>query len=1385
MSKISTTQCAFAIAATALAACVVGVGGGAVHVSLAVRAAEPAPIAIIGVDGADWQTIDPLIAAGRLPAFAVLKAAGGTGTMRPEPPLLSPIIWTTIATGRRPEDHGVLDFMVDQPGGVQMPVSGGARRTKALWEIFSDAGRPVLISGWWATWPPDRVRGVIVSDRVAVPHMRLDTNSINDAALVHPPERLRDVAAARAAPETIGYAALNEFVPLTRKEFDEAVASDKSDGTGAGLYRNRFAHTRAALAAARTYGAATTRLLPAVRPAFAAVYFDLVDTVSHLFTADPQRRERAIGSAYSEIDQQIRAIARALEPGTFVIVMSDHGFYRADAGIPDDPSDLTSGAAAWHRPYGIVAATTAGALAGTSAAPKLAPLGAVSPLDIAPSVLARADLAVAGDMPGRVLNTLTGGARVTTIASYGAHRLPEQTAGDGRDNLAELERLRALGYVSGRSAVTTLARVNLGEILFRKGAFKEAIVQLEGAVAADRLNQRAGLWLARAYTSANRPDDAVRLYDRLLQAPAGGTAVDPLIVLAATDLDIARGQRAGAADRLARLPAALSRQPETTLARGAIAEADGKPLEAERLFRAAYTAQPTNIDALSRLVDLLIRNGRGAAAAQVAGEAARRFPDSPERLALVGEAALAERRIADAVRAFRQALVLAPDAASVRVELGRAELLQNDADAALEAIDEVAGHDADVVRGAAFSIKGNWPAAVLAYARAAGEGCAVHRFAQRPRQRAARGRTAGGGRHDARTVALAQTRPAGDSRAGGSGPRAGARREAATVKIAFATVAIAIAAGVAIFIWLRPVARPNVILITIDTLRADHLGVYGDHDAATPTLDALARRGVRFADVVSPAPLTLPSHTSILTGLTPARHGVRNNPEFAVSESVPTLAERFHAAGYATAAFVSGFPLSRRFGLARGFDVYDDRFPRGDAASPAPYTERRADGTVAAVRAWFDRERREQSRRPYLLWVHFFDPHRPYDPPEPFRDRFSNPYDGEIAFVDQAVADVLTAAGDPDATHTIVAVTADHGEALDEHGEPTHGLFIYSSTIRVPLILAGPAIPPGVVVEPFVRLIDITPTLLDLTRLAALPGIEGRSLAPLIAAGSQPADPEPAYFESLFGRLCCGWAPLYGWREGSWAYIDAPQPELYDVDRRSGAAHQCCGGAPRGSGAVPAVRPGDRGIVERNPVAPRYGVGKGAGVGGVFQRQRDGQGLASRSEGHGGACGANGGGHRARARAAGVRRGGAQSRDRRRPGNALARRHLAIALSALRDYPGAIREIEALQQLGDMSLETSSPPRRVPASCRTTRRRGAGARTGAGAGQGRRRRARRAGPRPGGCRPARRRRRDLRSCPLASTRRRRSAQRPGGPRARARRCRRRAASSGGAQGGRS
>ena len=677
-------------------------------------AQPPSRVAIVGVDGADWMAIDKLVAAGRLPTFAALKKVASTGVMRPDPPLLSPLIWTSIATGRRPEDHGVLDFMVDIPGGGQAPVSGGARQTKALWEIFSDAGRSVFVAGWWATWPADHVRGAIVSDRLAPPHVRLARDS---AGVVYPPDRFQQAQTLRVGPEQIEYATLNRFVPTTHAEFDAASAAERDSRER--MYRNRIAHVRAALAAARTYRSVAATLIPAMRPSFTAVYYDLVDTTSHLFAIDAARRDAAVASAYLEVDEAIRDTARILDPDTLLLVVSDHGFYPPTAGIAEDPSDLTAGAAAWHRPYGIVAATTAGALAGTREPPPAHALGDVSPLDIGPTILARAGLPVANDMPGRIVPALSDGAAVTRIATYGAHRLPEDgSRADAAATRSELERLRSLGYVSGSSAVTSLARVNLGEILFRKGDHRGAIRELEAVLRADALNQRAAMWLARSYIAANREDDAVRLYDRLVQAASAGATIDPVVVLAATDLDLRRDRRQAAAERLARLPAALTGSPEVLIARGSIADAEHRPSDAERWFMRALSAQPASFDALSRLVDVRLGAGRVAEASRAAIDAARRFPDSPERNALAGETALAERRYADAAKAFAAALELAPDAASVRVELARAELALGHADAALRALEATATRDAEVLRGAAYSQQRDWRRAVDAYQRA-------------------------------------------------------------------------------------------------------------------------------------------------------------------------------------------------------------------------------------------------------------------------------------------------------------------------------------------------------------------------------------------------------------------------------------------------------------------------------------------------------------------------------------------------------------------------------------------------------------------------------------------------------------------------------------------
>jgi arylsulfatase A-like enzyme/tetratricopeptide (TPR) repeat protein len=346
-------------------------------------------------------------------------------------------------------------------------------------------------------------------------------------------------------------------------------------------------------------------------------------------------------------------------------------------------------------------------------------------------------------------------------------------------------------------------------------------------------------------------------------------------------------------------------------------------------------------------------------------------------------------------------------------------------------------------------------------------------------------------------------------------------------------------------------SHPNVLLVTIDTQRADHLGCYGYKAAVTPTLDALAARGVRFATAVGHAPLTAPSHASILTGLTPLKHGVRDNGAFVLPAAVRTLAQDFQAAGYRTAAFVSGFPLKRRFGFDRGFELYDDHLPRGKDARRTAYVERTADRTTDAALAWLDAPPAAgRDGSPLFLWVHYFDPHAPYEAPAEFMSRVATPYDGETAFVDAQLARLLqhfdaAAKGRPG----YVLVTADHGESLGEHGEDTHGIFVYDATIRVPFLLAGPGLGPRVVERPVARGIDVVPTLLDYAGLAAR-SVEGRSLR-RAAEGERLAD-EASYAESLHPQLQYGWAPLHAWRTARYKVIEAPRLELYDLEADPG-----------------------------------------------------------------------------------------------------------------------------------------------------------------------------------------------------------------------------------------
>jgi arylsulfatase A-like enzyme/Flp pilus assembly protein TadD len=356
---------------------------------------------------------------------------------------------------------------------------------------------------------------------------------------------------------------------------------------------------------------------------------------------------------------------------------------------------------------------------------------------------------------------------------------------------------------------------------------------------------------------------------------------------------------------------------------------------------------------------------------------------------------------------------------------------------------------------------------------------------------------------------------------------------------------------------LRAIPGQNVLLITIDTLRADALGCYGG-PAATPALDRLAAGGVRFDFAHAHAVTTLASHASILTGTYPFQHGVRDNSGYRLAPRSRTMATRLKDAGYATAAFVGAFPLHSRFGLNQGFDLYDDRFGDAGAAAEFVMPERPAAAVVALARSWISSrsalpgppDAPGPRGQPWFVWIHVFDPHAPYRPPPPFDSQYaSQPYYGEVAAVDAALApllDEVRAIPRP----TLVVVTGDHGEALGDHGEQSHGLFAYESTLRVPLIVAelssdtasGPE--RGTVAADPVRHVDILPTILAAVGLPSQ-DVPGRSL--LTSADRAGATSRPSYFEAMSAMLNRGWAPLSGVIVNREKYIDLPIAERYDL----------------------------------------------------------------------------------------------------------------------------------------------------------------------------------------------------------------------------------------------
>jgi choline-sulfatase len=346
------------------------------------------------------------------------------------------------------------------------------------------------------------------------------------------------------------------------------------------------------------------------------------------------------------------------------------------------------------------------------------------------------------------------------------------------------------------------------------------------------------------------------------------------------------------------------------------------------------------------------------------------------------------------------------------------------------------------------------------------------------------------------------------------------------------------------------VSAPSVVLITLDTVRADRLGCYGYRRIETPSIDGLASQGIRFEHAYAQVPLTLPSHTVILTGTYPMFNGVRDLTSAELNSSVPTIATILRQNGYSTAAFVSSFVLNSMWGLNRGFDVYDDGTDRGQDASQSPsLLERRGDRTLDRALAWLN----SRAGRPFFLWIHLYDPHSPYRPPEPYLSRYAgHVYDGEIAFDDEQLGRLFARLRQLNLYESaLIALAGDHGESLGEHGEAEHGFFVYTATLHVPLILKLPGRLPRsrVVTEP-VGLVDLAPTIADLCSIprSFTQNFQGHTLAGIYEHAG-PQRTQAVYAESYYPRGTFGWHELRAIVTPQYQFIDAPRPELYDLRR--------------------------------------------------------------------------------------------------------------------------------------------------------------------------------------------------------------------------------------------
>ena len=639
-------------------------------------------ILLIGLDGADWDRIRPMVEQGRLPNIAALAARGARGRMRLERPPLSPLLWTTLATARPPDEHGILDFVEIEPGtGAVVPVTNRGRRVKALWNFVDDAGLSSATLGWWATWPAERVRGAMVSDRWSYTLAALDP-ALTAHALVAPPELGEELDGFRKAPEEVAEQDLRRFLPI-----DAEVRAALAGATGNGDEEHPVVHLRRVVAATRSLEDAAKHLLSTMSPALTLIYFQGIDEVGHRFAryepprmsgvrpAEQRRYGSVLDAFYRYQDEVVGRLVESAGPETAVVLVSDHGFARGAERPFREPPGFAGRAALWHVGPGILI-LAGGPFTRTE-------LPEVRLADIAPTVLAALGLPVAEDLAGRPLVAAFGrefldAHPVSTIASYETGgkpvtRVDSPESAAGRDAEAQLRRLRSLGYVASTSArpvgehLTPAAHLHLATVLADQGRAWEAKEAYEVALAADSTSTLALRGLFDLLVNMERIEEAAAAGRRLL-AEAAAPSGDSYLVVArfwATTGRVAEGERF-----LESLPARDS-SAGPDLARAILADAAGRPGEAERFLRAGLARDPGSWEVAEVFFELFEKQGRLPEAVPLLRQGlATRGGSSVPHLIALGYIALLDDDLDAAEDYLSRALEEAPDEPEVLVYIG-------------------------------------------------------------------------------------------------------------------------------------------------------------------------------------------------------------------------------------------------------------------------------------------------------------------------------------------------------------------------------------------------------------------------------------------------------------------------------------------------------------------------------------------------------------------------------------------------------------------------------------------------------------------------------------------------------------------------------------------